>query len=802
MELWRTDGTSEGTRLVRELDPGPGGSNLRSLCPFQDGLLFRADSRDHGNELWFSDGTAEGTVLVRDLVEGPAGSGIVRVTAAEHWAYFRADVGGLVGTLWKTKGTGASTGPVHPLGPQSAAGILNPLGNILIADGYTESSGQELWILPPNANPFEIDLNPGPAGSSPSEGTVFRDALYFQALTEAAGEELWRCNGTRQGTYMVKDIAPGPTSSDPFKFTASDDWLYFTANDGATGRELWRTDGTESGTHMVHDTWAGASEGTPYNLMPFRNGVLFTADDGMHGEELWFCAASGEVSLVRDINPGPESSSPHHGAVLDEIMYFSANDGVHGEELWQSDGTFQGTKLLADIAVPSEPPPSSNPRGLTALGNRCVFVATGSGQVTGLYASDGTQSGTEPLLLPLDLAAESLTLFTESGGFLYSSAILRDGSLALIRTDGTPEQSYLLPIDTISPNAVQQCAMAVAWGRLIVRCDLADGGTTFIATDANGDNPAILGEFSGRSGEGACVPPLLWKNVLFFAANDGRHGAELWRCTGTAQPEIVADAMPGSHSSNPRELTAYADRMYFAADGTNGPQMWVLDYVDATPRELRPPPDTRRLTPRNLCSSPVGLLFAASDPIHGAELWRVDDDTDSLVLVKDIFPGIAGSCPTEFVYFAEHVYFAAEDMHLGTELWRTDGTTIGTAMVADIYAGKEGSAPVHLTAGETVLVASLRARSTTDVVTGHEPYVLIPNATGQSGHKEILSGPQSAFPNSFCIVGNRVFFTADDGVTGRELWIWDEDTTVPRLVKDLLAPRIVQNAEREPFRPH
>ncbi len=61
------------------------------------------------------------------------------------------------------------------------------------------------------------------------------------------------------------------------------------------------------------------------------------------------------VSFVRDINPGPASS---HVSVVNALMpangrlpYFFADDGVHGREPWVSDGTFEGTRLLLDIAV-------------------------------------------------------------------------------------------------------------------------------------------------------------------------------------------------------------------------------------------------------------------------------------------------------------------------------------------------------------------------------------------------------------------------------------------------------------------
>ena len=59
-----------GTRLVKDILPGEDDSNVRNLFALGDLLLFEADDGEHGGELWRSDGTAEGTVLVRDVFPG------------------------------------------------------------------------------------------------------------------------------------------------------------------------------------------------------------------------------------------------------------------------------------------------------------------------------------------------------------------------------------------------------------------------------------------------------------------------------------------------------------------------------------------------------------------------------------------------------------------------------------------------------------------------------------------------------------------------------------------------------------
>ncbi|HVS12789.1 MAG TPA: hypothetical protein VMV46_02605 [Thermoanaerobaculia bacterium] len=69
-ELWVTDGTPEGTRLLVDLAPGPESSTPHHLRAVDGQLLFAASTPATGSELWATDGTPEGTRLLVDLAEG------------------------------------------------------------------------------------------------------------------------------------------------------------------------------------------------------------------------------------------------------------------------------------------------------------------------------------------------------------------------------------------------------------------------------------------------------------------------------------------------------------------------------------------------------------------------------------------------------------------------------------------------------------------------------------------------------------------------------------------------------------
>jgi trimeric autotransporter adhesin len=73
-ELWTTDGTETGTRLLRDINPGPASSEPSDLRVIDGFLVFSAISPEEGRELWRSDGTEEGTVLLASVEPGPRGS--------------------------------------------------------------------------------------------------------------------------------------------------------------------------------------------------------------------------------------------------------------------------------------------------------------------------------------------------------------------------------------------------------------------------------------------------------------------------------------------------------------------------------------------------------------------------------------------------------------------------------------------------------------------------------------------------------------------------------------------------------
>ena len=145
---------------------------------------------------------------------------------------------------------------------------------------------------------------------------------------------------------MLKDIYSGNSSSSPFNLTEVGENLYFTADDGINGTELWKSDGTPNGTILLKDIQSGNMGGFPNNLIEVSGDLYFTANDGINGTELWKSnGTTNGTYLVKDINPGLNDSSPNNLIEVAGNLYFTATT-ANGLFLFRSDGTEFGTKPI------------------------------------------------------------------------------------------------------------------------------------------------------------------------------------------------------------------------------------------------------------------------------------------------------------------------------------------------------------------------------------------------------------------------------------------------------------------------
>ena len=290
-ELWKTDGTSAGTVLVKEINPNSiTGSNPTELTVYNNKLYFIADDGTNGKELWSTDGTEPGTTMVKHI--NTSGSADVsELTLFNGQIYFQANDGVTFSELWSSDGTEAGTSIVKDISASASA-------------------------------PYDL--------------TIYDNTLFFVANDGTHGYELWKTDGTEAGTLLVKDINTEGTSNSE-NLHAGPNALYFTANEGTYNKELWKSDGTEAGTVLVKDIYPGSSQSNPNTYFNYNGKVYFKANDGTHGVELWATdgTEAGTV-LVDDIwDQDTQNSDPRNFVIYNNTLLFSAARAGIGRELFK-----------------------------------------------------------------------------------------------------------------------------------------------------------------------------------------------------------------------------------------------------------------------------------------------------------------------------------------------------------------------------------------------------------------------------------------------------------------------------------
>jgi ELWxxDGT repeat protein len=327
-ELWVSDGTSDGTSMVKKINQKLHtnnypystwyGSNPEYLTVINNILYFSAtDDWEYGQELWKSDGSPSGTVMVKDINDN-----ILLFSSND-----KAGVGS------------------NPEKLINANGVLYFVANDSGVDG--SGSGKELWKHDPISNTTSVvsDINPGFYGSDPSNFEQVGTNLFFTAKTDGMDNELYKCSILGGNATLVKNINPA-ASSTPSNLTNFKNKLYFTADDGANGKELWVSDGNPNGTFLINDINQGPNSSNPKNLTVVGSfDLYFSANDGIYGDELWGTnGLLNDAIIIENIASGSNSSYINNLTDVNGTLYFSAYYKNYGNELLELVGSPLGLK--------------------------------------------------------------------------------------------------------------------------------------------------------------------------------------------------------------------------------------------------------------------------------------------------------------------------------------------------------------------------------------------------------------------------------------------------------------------------
>lgn len=279
--FWRSDGTPNGTFTIMK------GNRIYKLSELNSKVYFFALNKNDYAEFWQTDGTVNGTQLIKTLASQKKTFGnwpSFTLFKFNNKLLFDGidDLNGL--QLWETDGTDNGTKLLRKLAPAStfAMNISNFIivNNVLYFGAKDSMENHRLW----KSDGTELGTNTfgNNFKNAYNYFIEYKNKLYFNAHDNRfAGDfgQLFVTDGTDTGTHAVVSevfkLKGTDVSFNPSNFVIMNNELYMTACSEKFGFQIWKTDGTKEGTIRItdHDSMIGR----PNTLKVFDNHIVYLA---------------------------------------------------------------------------------------------------------------------------------------------------------------------------------------------------------------------------------------------------------------------------------------------------------------------------------------------------------------------------------------------------------------------------------------------------------------------------------------------------------------------------------------------
>lgn len=503
-ELWRMNLSTYEINLVKDIGRANVSSNPRGLMACNSKLLFFAtgdadnNGVTEGEELWITDGTETGTKLLKDLVPGTSngfnGGSIASFGDIVYFEGHKPTGGSSI--LWRSDGTEAGTYTLGTTPPGIGAypqGFTSYKSAVYYFTRDSASArGYALWKTDGTTSGTQVVKSPvTPAnGSAPYQVTVANNLLFFRGGTNSTGHEPWKSDGTPAGTVQVKDIYAGSTDSMngqlPSEWVSFDGYAYFVANDGlggVAGRQIWKTNGTT--TTMLPFVFNASVAPNPNSLVVFGNSLFFKIHKDGYGMEWWTTNGTTysngpAIDLYPGTTSGVDDSSSLFGSymVTGNSFYFLGRSPEVGSEVFRAG---------VPLTMTSQPQPR-----LAAVGTSFSFSVAANSTTAisykwkrnGVNINGATSSSYSQSTATLNHAGAYQAFLSSNDGVATSNT----ANLGVVDLAVTPKSAQTggtvsLTVNTAAPSGV---ALTYLWKR----------GTTTLSNGPTASGGIITGATS------------------------------------------------------------------------------------------------------------------------------------------------------------------------------------------------------------------------------------------------------------------------------------------------------------------
>jgi ELWxxDGT repeat protein len=639
-ELWISDGTKEGTKLLKEILIGVKPSSPKHFFKHQDNVYFSVNNTKNEAELWQTDGSLNGTKLVKkianfsnskiDIQYASLGKSLAMSVVVDiqnqHTIYvlvnnvlktittlnlndFQSRIRVIKGELYIKKQLNNQEEIVCKLdintSQQKEVVVKNSLGSFCFVLHFFEWNGRFISVANDGINGIELfelknnqlglikNIQEKGVGSNPSSFRKLGTQFSFFTLPTSQQSDLWISDGSSANTKQVYSFKLEEDETIDGVISMNQQLYFFKRN--FNQYEFWQSNGTEKGTKLLKTiiikdkTVVESTEVKtkkvkrdiqqyyPISIIQNQGKLYFNLFTESAGNELWvYDSKLNEVKLLRDIYKGVESSNPSYFIVFKESVYFAATNYNEGTEFWKTDGTVYGTLMVKDVWHGAN---SSSPAHFQVFNNQLYFAASSEQNGDELWKSDGTSNGTQ-LLKDINVGNEDShpEALVSNGNYLFFVANNGKQGMELWQSDGSAEGTKMTK-------------------------DLFSGG--------EGSSPQFLTSFNGS---------------LYFVAEEVNSGNELWVSNGTEKgTKLAKDIKKGKPHSFIEELCVVNNRLFFkAVSGENNPEVYLLEAKKNQVEEIEGEYSKDNKLPPSHFFEFNGKLFFVVDTLKtGAELWMI-----------------------------------------------------------------------------------------------------------------------------------------------------------------------------------
>lgn len=304
---------------------------------FNDKLIFEASVADTGREIWESDGTTSGTKLIKDIYSGIESSVTGALTSGaviNNIFYFLAKDESSRGEIWKTDGTTAGTAKVTSF-INGRTSKLTAVGNsiyFLIQKEYN----LQVWKTDVTTGVTELVKDNMSIWNTPSFQGKCNNTFIFTFQPYGINDSrVWRSNGTLEGTFPITGEIDGNGSdltgtSGLTQYIEHNNELYFVSRN-----YLHETDGTLENTKVIGDVWIAQQYLVHHSSVIEANNNLyfmfFSAD--LNKLSIWkFDSANSNVTEIYS-KTSDHYFSPSNFTKTDNSLLFSTANETGGASL-------------------------------------------------------------------------------------------------------------------------------------------------------------------------------------------------------------------------------------------------------------------------------------------------------------------------------------------------------------------------------------------------------------------------------------------------------------------------------------